>query len=713
MGSDGSVFKDVFSSRAQSLSIHQILAASLSLVLFLVGIAKVSLSWRKFVLGNITHIEKTTNVAAVAVASKRDFTNKDQNDERIDEEQHLLGNVDEHQDNLGDSGSCASVRETPVGCKDVRCHTEALATSRAELSPVTSSPCKERSPRQSPSIVPALDLCVLRYSTSSPTSMECGTLRAGAPHKSKISPRLRERNGDLNSLDLQASTIARGLSKRSVPRRSSGKLCSCPELDSDQHRLSETLPIMEQPFVHLASSSGSLRKRRSTSNEPAYERHQRFRQPPASADESMSLEYMLIQCEKELGSLETRLLDLAYRDHRIGHEQQDAQHQNLKKGHNSQEVLPRHSSSSSTKLAYLAAWRTDCQDVLGHFEGLAADALQRGCDRNTPGAMDVFEQANLGVESLASLLHKCTNAEAEAAAPASCDALEWRLVISEATGLVEERKLRELVDRLQDVRHGVPCGVLSPATLLRFLRAQHGDIDKAGEMFRASIEWRSTSGVQQRLTEWHAEVATGSTRRARLVERYRVHCNIGKDRLGLPVMLFRWSVFDAAGLERELGAELMLDIIIGIHEQLIADMRSIMVERDANTAGALYIWDVGNYGRHGVPNYFSRMWALVRFLPKVARILEANYPEVVRKVMVIRCGPATKAIHRAAAPFMPAGTLAKCRLYGWRAEEWRRELEEEMPGSSLPPFLTRDDEVAIASAEPRGGLCPVGAAAAF
>lgn len=663
-------------------------------------------------MGKVASAEDATGIAAAVVGRRgNDSDSHKQDEERIDEEQHLLDNAEELQDDVGDDTLHAEPGK--IECEGEAMRNCSVASNQAELSVLASKSCDEEVARQAPSIVPALDLCASRYGIPSPTSMEGGLLRMGAARKTKVSPRLGSRASKLDGLDLQDPS---GLWRREAPSasiRSPGKLSSCPEFEVDKHSNSQTSPARDQPPVHLATSSGSLRRRRSASTEPAHERLRSFPQPQASMEESVPLEDTLNQCERELSSLECRLFDLAPKDQKVELDQQGGDCQDLDPTSCSQAAPSTPGSSSSTTLASLAVWRTDCQQVLRHFEGLAADALQKGCDRSTPGAMDVFEQANNGVERLAGLLHQCTDAETEATAPAFCDAFEWRLVTSDAAGQAEQDALRDLIDQLQDLRHDLPCGVLQPATLLRFLRAQRGDTNRAAEMFRASVEWRTSSGMLQRLTDWEAEMATGSTWRARLVDRYRVHCKLGTDRLGMPVMLFRWSMFDAAGLERELGAELMLDIIIGIHEQLTAAMRSTMRERGALAPGALYIWDVGNYGKHGVPNYFSRMWALVRFLPKVARLLEANYPEVVRKVMVIRCGPATKAIHRAAAPFMPAGTLAKCRLYGWRAEEWRQDLEEEMPGSCLPPFLLRDDEVAIASAEPRGGLCPVGAAASF
>jgi len=190
-----------------------------------------------------------------------------------------------------------------------------------------------------------------------------------------------------------------------------------------------------------------------------------------------------------------------------------------------------------------------------------------------------------------------------------------------------------------------------------------------------------------------------------------VHQIIGRDHYGLPVYLFRWSACDIAGAERELGTEFVLQVLICIHEEIVAEMRSAMFKTNCMTPGTLFVWDIGDYGKKGVPQWWSRMYSLMRFLPRFAPILSSNYPEVVRRIMVIRSGMTTTTLYHVATSFLPARTLDKCTLYGWRASEWVADLFEELEErSNLPAFLLSDDDEAISSAVPKGGLYPVGAA---
>jgi len=364
---------------------------------------------------------------------------------------------------------------------------------------------------------------------------------------------------------------------------------------------------------------------------------------------------------------------------------------------------------SSMLSCELARLKKDCNVLSRKLEQLAGDALESGCNRQTFSAMDVYESTNSLVERMADLLGACKQMDVEVTAPTSCHPIEWRIVMSHVYG-GEEIALRRLAEHVKD------CDIeaaTQPSTLLRFLRARKGDWEEAASMFRASAVWRKNYQIEVQTSQWNTEFNDGETWLARLVKRYEVHRVIGKTKCGLPMMLFRWCAFDVVGAERELGTDIVLKIMLCIHEEICEKMREVLFERETVTNGCVIIWDIGNYKPHGVPNWWSRMWALARFLPKVAKILETNYPEVVRKIVIVRTGAAARTLYNAAVPFIPSGTLAKCKMFGWYAKEWIKELEDEVQDvKELPAFLIRDDDEAIASAAPVGGIYPRGAAAA-
>lgn len=277
---------------------------------------------------------------------------------------------------------------------------------------------------------------------------------------------------------------------------------------------------------------------------------------------------------------------------------------------------------------------------------------------------------------------------------------EW-MAVRDVLTANKFKSLKTLYGNLADLHEHVEISKL-PSTIFRFWAARNGDIVKAEEMFRTHVAWRSHYNVEDRMKCWSLEVAEQQTERAKLVDQHKIHDILGNDRFGLPVYLFRWSVFDIDGAERHLGRDLVMQIIIGIHEHVAEELRKCAKNRFV--PGALFVWDIGDYGVHGVPNYWGRMWALVNSLPHIAKLLEANYPEIVRKIIVVRSGVATQLLYKAAVPFMPKGTLRKCSMYGWRASSWVKDLRMELPGVDLPEWLTCERDDAIAEAKPKGGL---------
>lgn len=102
------------------------------------------------------------------------------------------------------------------------------------------------------------------------------------------------------------------------------------------------------------------------------------------------LEAAMADCEKQLDMLERRAAD-----------------------------GPRPCDAVGSGEAWVPMLRADCQKLCRRLETLAADALECGCGRNIPGAMDVFEQANAGLERLVGVLEYCSAVNSAAAVQCS------------------------------------------------------------------------------------------------------------------------------------------------------------------------------------------------------------------------------------------------------------------------------------------------------
>eukprot|EP00439_Symbiodinium_sp_Y106_P079385 s171_g18.t1 len=257
----------------------------------------------------------------------------------------------------------------------------------------------------------------------------------------------------------------------------------------------------------------------------------------------------------------------------------------------------------------------------------------------------------------------------------------------------EFHRLLQLRSRLRDCDDHLACRrtVLSrqPQTLLRFLRARNGDLQKAEVMFRKMLEWRHAFSVEEKVQQWKAELEEQSTQRSIQMRRYETDVELCRDRHGVPVRLVRTSVADVQGLVREFGKDLVLIDTIMRMERTHEEIRRAMLDTENVIAGQLQIIDMGDYGQYGVPNLTTWRYCIQPLLPERTQH------------KLVPCGP--------------------------KASSWEAQLGAELDLTALPAFLceettsTReiwefgwfwgmDSDAAFEVAVPRGGLVPAGLA---
>jgi hypothetical protein len=290
--------------------------------------------------------------------------------------------------------------------------------------------------------------------------------------------------------------------------------------------------------------------------------------------------------------------------------------------------------------------------------------------------------------------------------------LEWEIV-KDSIPELEYRSVEALRDRLANCEDHPACRVRplhrQPQTLLRFLRAREGIVEQSEEMFRKSMEWRAEFGVDEKTAAWHRELEEGQTRRSRLFGKYSTDADICLDKYGVPVWLMRMSVSDPAGMVREVGAETLLINSLARMEAMHQNLRLQMFRTRKVIRGCVQILDVGDYGCHGVPMWWKRMFDGYNVGKEAFSIFDGNYPETTRKVFIIRMGRVTKQLHSLCSPLIPERTKQKMRGFGPSASEWADELRAEVQDASeLPAFLLCDERQAYASAWPKGGQIPLG-----
>jgi len=294
-------------------------------------------------------------------------------------------------------------------------------------------------------------------------------------------------------------------------------------------------------------------------------------------------------------------------------------------------------------------------------------------------------------------------------------AAEWRAVQRSVNS--------EELQRLRDFRLAVegmgldshPACARTPysqraATLLRFLRARQGDSVKARALFAEALDWRRDYDIDRKLKEWRAEWAASSSQRVRLVQAHDFVGNLGRDREGMPVYLYRFSQGDPGGIVREAGEETLLLHMVNALETSFEEAQARMLQTGRLINGFVEVYDVGNYGIVG--GYLPRAMAAIGPYSKFAPIFDKVYPERIRLVFLVRAPQAFSIIWRLAQPLVPPATKAKIRLRGFRAATWLEEMEAALPTESIPLWLRIDDPAEFKKAKPFGGFVPNSAATA-
>lgn len=332
-----------------------------------------------------------------------------------------------------------------------------------------------------------------------------------------------------------------------------------------------------------------------------------------------------------------------------------------------------------------------------------------GLERRVSGSSTAAEELAAGSPQR----HQRLDVERPWMAPDDPLDAEWELV---ARGVSEQE-----YGRLQDFRGLVKdrgldaheaCAVTPhtrrAVTLLRFLRARQGGLEKALSMLSDALDWRRDFEIDRRMREWRSELQEGTSARLRVLMRYRWTC-MSTDASGLPVFMQRESVGDPAGLMRELGLDVLLVHFVTEIEDAFELARERMLRTGTLHTSFVEIHDVGSQGL--VPNWWQRAFGSIPFYQKLAPVLDKVYPERVRLAFVVRVPRSFNLIWQLFLPLVPPETKKKIRIYGYPAQAFREELIGAIGESAVPAYLLTDDMSVIADALPPGGVVPAGSLA--
>ncbi|PIC39092.1 hypothetical protein B9Z55_010895 [Caenorhabditis nigoni] len=234
---------------------------------------------------------------------------------------------------------------------------------------------------------------------------------------------------------------------------------------------------------------------------------------------------------------------------------------------------------------------------------------------------------------------------------------------------LEESRLCEIKYSLQAHHKGK---LPNDAHLLRFLRARDFDVAKAKDMVHASIIWRKQHNVDKILEEWN---------RPTVIKQYFPGCWHNSDKAGRPMYILRLGQLDTKGMLRSCGVENLVKLTLSICEDGL--QRAAEATRKLGTpisSWSLVVDLDGLSMRH--------LWRPgVQCLLKIIEIVEANYPETMGQVLVVRAPRVFPVLWTLISPFIDEKTRKKFMVSGGSGGDLKEELRKHIDEKFIPDFL--------------------------
>ncbi|XP_064423664.1 SEC14-like protein 1 isoform X1 [Latimeria chalumnae] len=223
--------------------------------------------------------------------------------------------------------------------------------------------------------------------------------------------------------------------------------------------------------------------------------------------------------------------------------------------------------------------------------------------------------------------------------------------------------------------------------ILRFLRARDFNIDKAREILCQSLTWRKQHQVDYLLETWTTPQV--------LLDYYAGGWH-HHDRDGRPLYVLRLGQMDTKGLVRALGEEALLRHVLSINEEGLR-----RCEENTNVFGRpISCWTClvdleGLNMRH--------LWRPgVKALLRIIEVVEANYPETLGRLLILRAPRVFPVLWTLVSPFIDENTRKKFLIYAGNDYQGPGGLTDYIDREIIPDFLGGECVCEVSE----GGLVP-------
>ncbi|RXM28611.1 SEC14-like protein 1 [Acipenser ruthenus] len=223
--------------------------------------------------------------------------------------------------------------------------------------------------------------------------------------------------------------------------------------------------------------------------------------------------------------------------------------------------------------------------------------------------------------------------------------------------------------------------------ILRFLRARDFNMDKAREILCQSLTWRKQHQVDYLLETWSSP---------QVLQDYYTGGWHHHDKDGRPLYVLRLGQMDTKGLVRALGEESLLRHVLSINEEGLrrCEENTKVFGRPISSWTCLVDLEGLNM-RH--------LWRPgVKALLRIIEVVEANYPETLGRLLILRAPRVFPVLWTLVSPFIDENTRKKFLIYAGNDYQGPGGLVDYIDKEIIPDFLGGDCMCEV----PEGGVVP-------
>ncbi|XP_012057546.1 PREDICTED: protein real-time [Atta cephalotes] len=242
--------------------------------------------------------------------------------------------------------------------------------------------------------------------------------------------------------------------------------------------------------------------------------------------------------------------------------------------------------------------------------------------------------------------------------------------------MLQESKLVQLRHSIEELRGSSVPGY---ATLLRFLRATEFSVEKAREMLTQSLHWRKKHQIDKLLDEYEMP---------QVIKDYFPGGWHHFDKDGRPLYILRLGQMDVKGLLKSIGEDELLLLALHICEEGLHLMEEATTVWDHPVSQWTLLIDLeGLNMRH--------LWRPgIKALLRIIEIVEANYPETMGRVLIMRAPRCFPILWTLISTFINENTRKKFIFYCGTdyQEQGPGGLNEYINQEFIPDFLGGSSE---------------------